>query len=110
MESMLLTALIAAICLANLFVSLAVLRSEVLEPEQKIAQLALVWLLPVVGAILAWLVLRDDRQPRRGENPHADRHDPGDWDYPLPRFRRSSRRDDDADETPGSGGSADGGD
>jgi hypothetical protein len=44
-------ALLAALGLANLVVSLAVARSHYYGAGQKVAQITLVWALPVVGAL-----------------------------------------------------------
>jgi hypothetical protein len=53
-------AVMAAFLLAlNIFVSFGVARSAEYEPSQKVAQLALVWLLPIVGALVAHHILRE---------------------------------------------------
>ncbi len=48
------------IVLINTVVTIAVVRSTAYERSQKLFQLALIWLLPVVGAALSWYVLREE--------------------------------------------------
>jgi len=52
-------ALIAVVL--NAIASVAIYRSEVISPAQKAAQLIFVWLVPVVGAILALQIAREQR-------------------------------------------------
>ena len=61
LSSALIVLLVLAIALAslNVAVTLAVLRSGDLRVGQKIAQCILVWLVPLVGALLARHILRD---------------------------------------------------
>ncbi|MFZ6654385.1 hypothetical protein [Undibacterium sp. TJN19] len=42
----------------NLYVSLLVVKSNFYEPGQKYAQYALIWLLPVIGAIACYVFVR----------------------------------------------------
>ena len=48
-----------ALVLLNVFVTLAVLKSSDLRTGQKITQCMLVWLVPLVGALLALHILRE---------------------------------------------------
>lgn len=50
MELMLLLG--AALALGNIVASVAVLRVSVLSPSQRVLQLTLIWLVPVIGAIV----------------------------------------------------------
>ena len=44
--------IVAVVVILNLFASLAVLRVAELSPSQRLLQLALIWLIPVLGAIV----------------------------------------------------------
>ncbi len=47
-------ALLIVLCLLNLFVSVFIAKRDDLERFQKIAQIIIVWLIPVIGAIGLW--------------------------------------------------------
>ena len=47
-----------AMAVANIFVSVAVARDEDLSAAQRFAQLLIVWLLPIVGAVLVSTIRR----------------------------------------------------
>jgi hypothetical protein len=47
------------------FVTVRVFRSKLYEPAQKSAQAKLIWLLPVLGAIIAFSVLTTEEQAER---------------------------------------------
>ena len=47
------------------FVTVRVFRSKLYEPSQKSAQAKLIWLLPVLGAIIAFSVLTTEEQAER---------------------------------------------
>ncbi|MES2036850.1 MAG: hypothetical protein V4495_03350 [Pseudomonadota bacterium] len=50
---------IAVVLLAmNVYVTYLLVKSEFFEPAQKYAQYALIWLLPVIGAILCYLFVQ----------------------------------------------------
>jgi|GEM_PF-1743150 hypothetical protein len=53
------------VVLANLFVSYRVAASELFEPAQKIAQCVMIWLLPVLGAGLAYALMQEPKKPTR---------------------------------------------
>lgn len=61
--------MLALIVAINAKVTVAVTRSDVLEPLQKKLQVVVIWLLPVLGSALCWYALSDERSPsrRRGE-------------------------------------------
>lgn len=42
----------AVLALGNIIASVAVLRVSVLSPSQRVLQLALIWLVPVIGAVV----------------------------------------------------------
>jgi len=42
----------------NLYISFLVMKSDFYEPAQKYAQYALIWLLPVIGAIACYLFVQ----------------------------------------------------
>jgi cytochrome c-type biogenesis protein CcmH/NrfF len=53
--------LLAALVVANLGVSVAVIRARYYSPPQKLAQVLLLWLAPVVGAIGIGVLLYSQR-------------------------------------------------
>lgn len=69
-------AVIAPLCL-NLLATRAVLRDAFAERSQKLAQLLLVWLVPIIGAILVLAFHRRSESPSRK---YREAPDPGD-DY-----------------------------
>jgi hypothetical protein len=54
----------------QVWVTWQVWRSRVFERERKILQTQLIWLVPVLGALLVFTVLREDAKPR--QNPPSD--------------------------------------
>jgi hypothetical protein len=76
------SALVVALVLLDLAVTVGVARSGLYEPGQKRLQYLLIWLLPLLGAAIVGLVLREQlRQPRPGRhgitgNPYVW------WNYP----------------------------
>ncbi|MBT9523119.1 MAG: hypothetical protein IV101_19760 [Dechloromonas sp.] len=56
----------------NVHVTRLVLASGFYEPNQKRVQLAIVWLLPIVGLILVWVFLRFERPRAHVEYDHGD--------------------------------------
>jgi hypothetical protein len=68
---------VTLLIIINLAVSFGVLRSASYSRNQKIAQVAFIFLLPVAGAAIVWLFLREaspSLSPAK-ENPDADRDD-----------------------------------
>lgn len=57
----------------NLYISFLVMKSDFYEPAQKYAQYALIWLLPVIGAIACYLFV----QPGLG---NSSKHTADDYD------------------------------
>ena len=60
-------ALLGAICLvlmANVYVSFVVARSSIYEFHQKLLQVAIVWIIPIVGVLLVWSIFRGASPPR----------------------------------------------
>lgn len=51
-----------AIVLANIFVSYRVAASDLFEPAQKIAQCVMIWLLPALGAGLAYALMQEPKK------------------------------------------------
>ena len=51
-------ALVGVACLVNLIVSVLVIRSHFYSPAQKLAQCAIVWLVPLLGPVAIWSFLR----------------------------------------------------
>lgn len=52
----------------QVWVTIRVFRSRLYEVQQKKAQAKLIWLLPVLGAIIAATVLRSEEQAEHREN------------------------------------------
>lgn len=90
----LLVAFLAAVVIGvNLKATILVCRDSLSEPAQRWAQMALVWLLPVLGALVVFAVHRPaERHPGKYREPP----DPGD-DFGFPRHagRRSGADGDD---------------
>lgn len=64
----------------NTVMSISVAHATTYTKSQKAAQVMGIWLLPVVGALAAWVFLReDDLGPPPPENPHPDRNDFKAW-------------------------------
>jgi hypothetical protein len=55
---------IGVLALANTLTSTAVLRAHTYEPRQKILQVLLVWLLPILGIVFVWSFLRGSATER----------------------------------------------
>ncbi|HZE60984.1 MAG TPA: hypothetical protein VE085_10545 [Burkholderiales bacterium] len=51
-------ALLAALVIGNLAVSVALIRCRFYTPLQKLVQAAIVWLIPILGAVGIWSFLR----------------------------------------------------
>lgn len=70
--------LFAAIATANALVTFRILKSDYFEPSQKYTQCALIWLLPVVGAVLCYVFSREPSASRSGSYPEeTGRYDGG---------------------------------
>ena len=64
-----------AVGATNAFVTIAIIRGRNLKSltrAQVVAQSLIVWLLPVLGAIVVWLVLREESQPFRPPSNEAN--------------------------------------
>jgi hypothetical protein len=92
-----LAAQIVLISLAILFIlllqvkaSIFVLRDELSEPIQRAVQFLLIWLLPIIGAII---VLAVHRPPEKASGKYREQPDPGD-DYGFPALRGGRGRSD----------------
>ena len=46
--------------IVNGVVTIAVYRSESYEPKQKLCQLFVIWLVPIMGSVFLWYVMRED--------------------------------------------------
>ena len=87
--------LLSAVVLAmNIKATLVVLRDDISEPDQRIAQLALVWLLPILGTIIVFAVHRPTEPPSRK---YREETDYGDYDL-LPRSGNGGRSVEEADD------------
>ena len=64
------------IVLVNFYVTLRLWKLETLELFQKVAQSLIIWLVPIIGALIIWLVIKDDESPPSGRNPNDNQgHD-----------------------------------
>ena len=64
-SSVLLAILIATV-ISNILVTVFIVTLDDYEPVQKIAQVVIIWLVPLVGAIGLWLFHRDSGDRRSG--------------------------------------------
>ena len=55
---------IAIIVLLNLYVSIRIWRKEEFSHFQKVSQSIIVWLIPLVGALLIMAFIKDDETPK----------------------------------------------
>ncbi|MGC4093928.1 MAG: hypothetical protein QM756_39685 [Polyangiaceae bacterium] len=62
------TLLVIGAVLFQVWVTVRVFRSRLYESSQKSAQAKLIWLLPVLGAIIAFSVLQSEEQAERRSN------------------------------------------
>lgn len=60
---------LGAIVAANLLATLRILRSDFDSPAQRLAQLAFVWCLPVLGAAIVLNLTRPNPEPHAGRYP-----------------------------------------
>lgn len=58
------TLLILAILVFQVFVTYRVWRVDWFERSEKIAQSKFIWLLPLVGAVMVYTVIADEDEPR----------------------------------------------
>lgn len=73
MNAILLLLVLAVIVSLNVAASIAVRRDEYSEQRQKILQIALVWLVPILGALLVLGVHRKAEKPSGAYRPDDDR-------------------------------------
>ena len=57
------------ILVVNCFVSVVVLRDSGITSVQKLLQLLVIWILPLLGAVVVYLVHRSDDEPRGPAEP-----------------------------------------
>ena len=57
--------LIALLAVANIYVTLRVVRDTVSETRQKAVQVLVIWLVPALGAIVTWLLI--SHEPKQAE-------------------------------------------
>jgi len=72
-------AVVLALAVINATVTVLVLRSVSLLRTQKLAQCLIVWLVPVLGAIVVAIFLSSNREPSPHRRTH---HTRGEEDYP----------------------------
>jgi hypothetical protein len=73
----------AVVLVINAAVSIAIWRSSGLyEPEQKRLQYLLIWLVPLLGAAVSWVVLRAHSRPIAGDGDGITGNPYVPWNYP----------------------------
>ena len=65
--------ILATIVGLDLMATRAILRDDLSERSQRLAQIALVWLFPLLGALLVLALYREPKKPS-GCYPESDRH------------------------------------
>ena len=68
LESTLVMIVVVAVFLLNALVCVFLLRRKDLDRFQKSAQIVIVWLVPVVGALVFWFISRAHDQPVAPQN------------------------------------------
>jgi len=69
---------IAVVAIANTVASFSILRSDGLTARQRVIQLALVWLLPLVGAVICWAFASSQSSPSSASSSFVPLHFPSD--------------------------------
>lgn len=94
---------LAALVFLNTWTTRAVLRDDLATQGQRVAQIAFVWLVPFLGALLTLHLKRKEAETSTGR--YREEPDPGDdFGYSKPRHRRSEE----AGEAEGSNSAGDG--
>lgn len=70
--------LLAGLVLYQLVVSVLIYRAEEYEPVQRVAQITVVWLVPIIGSIGCHLFLRNGRRDVGDSNSSFVRETPND--------------------------------
>lgn len=71
----LLVGLLMVLLVMNTLVTRSVLGAEFLEQQQKLRQVAIVWLIPIFGAIVIFVFLRANRERAEPESKHIRNED-----------------------------------
>jgi ABC-type nickel/cobalt efflux system permease component RcnA len=72
--------LCAFLIVINIVVTVSIAFSRVYDTQQKLLQIALIWIIPVIGAIVCWNILREERRSEHPSKAAGERVDAGD-DY-----------------------------
>ena len=91
-----LSAVVLLLAAANVLVSSLVVRHALYSHSQKALQILLVWLVPVIGAIVVWQVLRAQKDQSRTSHPHANSYSQEDAHASSLSLLGKSKRKDDA--------------
>jgi hypothetical protein len=95
MEIVIASVIVAIIVLLDVMATRAILRDELSEQTQKTAQLAIVWLMPLIGALIVLGVHRSAETPSRKYREQPDA--PDEFVFPGRGPRASSHGDADSD-------------
>jgi hypothetical protein len=81
--------ILIGVALLNVWATWRVLKDEFASSPQRLAQIAFVWLIPVVGALVTLQLKK--REPERGSGTYRETPDPGDdFGYSGRAVRRTS--------------------
>lgn len=90
----LMVGLLAALLVLNLWLTYRIFTDPLCTTSQRVAQTALLWLLPGIGA---WLVLAVRRKPEAGSGAYAEEHEHDFGDLHSSGNRSNSRSSDGPD-------------
>lgn len=93
-ELILLLALIGIVLWMDIKATMLILRDSLSEPRQRAVQLLMVWLLPILGAIIVFAV---HRPAEKHPGTYREPPDPGD-DFGFPRHSARGRSSDGGDD------------
>jgi ACR3 family arsenite efflux pump ArsB len=80
MNTVIITALLLVVIAYQVYVTVRVVKSDQYSPTQRMLQIALVWLVPVVGAAICHVVLFTDQSTQKRDDrfiPATDENPPG---------------------------------
>jgi hypothetical protein len=93
-ELLLACALVAIVLWMDVKATMHILRDSISEPSQRLMQLLIVWLLPILGAIIVFAV---HRPVEKHSGKYRELPNPGD-DFGFPRCDRGGRSNNGGDD------------
>lgn len=98
--------ILVVLVLLNAWATRVVLRDDLASQEQRAAQIAFVWLIPFLGALLTLHMKRT--APERSFGRYSEPPDPGDdFGYSTRRHRKTDKATESEGESSSDGGSSD---